>query len=197
MKEERRIRNSPTMRISFKTFLLIFCRTWFHWSTPLDQIRSFRKVGIRAPGLRPDLVNRTKFTIGDLDAEDDDIDPIDTTVPSPVGVRRGSLEYYKRKLETAIDVIGLMDFTPPLPKEAGILETTPQPAAAQEYISERAQLYEEEYGSYTLKQMGVKKKAKRKAAQVERERIDTTKAGREKKKVDAVTKQLALEFNLV
>ena len=88
--------------------------------------------------------------------------------------------------------IALLKQVPVLPKEAGLLVTTPQ--RAQEFISERERLYEEEFGSCTLKDMGAKKKRKRDAAQKERERIDGEKEKRELKKADAANKKLELEL---
>ena len=173
VKEERKIRNKPTMRISFVQFMIIFARVWFYWSSPLDRVRSFRKVGITAHGshgIRPDLVNRSKFTIGEVDEEEEE-EEMNTTVESPEGVRKDSRMYYKRKLESALSIINQLTEVPWSPAEAKLLVTTPQPS--QQYISSRERLCEEEFGSYTLKGMGEKKRLKRDARQSERDRITT------------------------
>ena len=181
VKEERRLRNKPTMRISFIDFLLIFSRIWFHWSSPMDRIRSFRKVGITAHGLRPDLVNRSKFTIGELRPDDNaDDDQIDITVPSPEGVRKGSQLYYKRKYGAAMEVIDKLVQIPWTPAAGQLLVTTPQPS--QTCISNRQRLAEEEFGSYTLKDMGETKRQKKAEAEAERLRIDSNKAAAAEKK---------------
>ena len=189
VKEERKIRNKPTMRISFVQFMIIFSRVWFHWSSPLDRVRSFRKVGITAHGIRPDLVNRSKFTIGEIEEEEEE--EMNTTVESPEGVRKDSLLYYKHKLESALSIINQLKEVPWTPKEALLLITTPQPS--QVYMSSRERLCEEEFGSYTLKCMGENKRLKRDAKQFERDRITTKRNASVAKKLKAAMDEQELD----
>jgi hypothetical protein len=50
------------VNLGVKDFLAIFSTVWFNWSSKLDRITAFRRVGICTDALRPDLVNRKNFT---------------------------------------------------------------------------------------------------------------------------------------
>ena len=72
-------RGEPTPRLSTKVyeadvrvgmadFLNIFSLVWFTWSTAMDRITSFRRVGITTDALRPDLICRDDFAPARLEA---------------------------------------------------------------------------------------------------------------------------------
>ena len=177
----------------------IFCRCWFAWSTPLDRIRSYRKVGITSKQLRPDLINRAQFySQADLEKEDEKENAhlvVDTTIPTPTA-RAGSKEYYRELSNAQAALIEKLMNIPCTPIEGGVLKM--QPMTCQERNSGRARVLDdmEEYGSCYLKDMVGSKKAKRKKREDERERIDGDKRRRveEKEKAESEAADLQRRF---
>ena len=100
--------------------------------------------------------------------------------PSPDGVEKGTLEYYKKKFEAAMDLNARLRDIPITPKEAGVLTVLPN--NTQRADSKRQRLTESEYGSENLKDMLSIKRAKRLEAEEERARIEGNKAARAAKK---------------
>lgn len=99
---------------------------WLSWSTRLDRIKSFRSVGLSQGGqaLRPDLIDRSNFIL-DLGEDSPAVSPIKVEIISPVDERAGSANYWRKKFEQAMVVVGKFQERPVLPSEAGVLEPKP------------------------------------------------------------------------
>ena len=174
VKEERLIRKNPELKITWEIFTLIVCRTWLTWSTPMDRIRSFRKVGITHLGLRPDLINRATFYMKkDIEDEEANEPVLDTSIPEPEGLEEGSKEYYEEKLASAMALIERLKNVPCTPKEAGVLALAP--TTCQERDAGRMRLSTDEHSSCKMKDMVGTKKRRRLENEMERARIDQDK----------------------
>ena len=95
---------------------------------------------------------------------------------SPEGVRKGTLEYWKRKCANLTAFNERVANIPFTPKEAGVLKIAP--STCQENDSARCKLNNDEFGSCKMKDMVGTKRKKREEAEAERERIDGKKQAR-------------------
>eukprot|EP00968_Pinguiococcus_pyrenoidosus_P021349 scaffold2754_cov401-Pinguiococcus_pyrenoidosus.AAC.2 len=124
---------------------------WPHWASPLDRRESFKKVGIEQDRVQPQNVDRTSFAVKPVTPLKfrEEVTPV---VDSPVGPRRGSLEYYKGKLSAAMAVIDELRNIPLLPEEAGIMQVSSSREEAYTARGDRRRV-RSEYGSFQLRQL--------------------------------------------
>jgi hypothetical protein len=117
--------NNYSAPINTNAFLKIISTIWFSWSTKLDRIRSFQKVGITCGGLFSELVSRRGFVATlelrgddpDAAAEADGAPPLMTVREPPIGLRAGSLEAAQWKVGELERVLANVTATPYTPAE--------------------------------------------------------------------------------
>ncbi|KAK3262736.1 hypothetical protein CYMTET_28424 [Cymbomonas tetramitiformis] len=118
------------MKVNVTDFIRIFSRVWFSWSTPTDRITAWRKVGICQNFLAASEIDRSNFIVQDIEKHTSTAPPSVTEFKgSPLGVRKGSSEYYKRKIEAYKNLASAWETYETSPIEQGILnpEILPHP----------------------------------------------------------------------
>ncbi|KAK3240080.1 hypothetical protein CYMTET_50046 [Cymbomonas tetramitiformis] len=87
-----------TMNIT--DFIRQFCVVLFSWSSIMDRITAFRRVGIFQVELAPGQIDRTNFVYQPEEKVEAEAPPnVEDFRTSPEGVRKDTTEYLKRKLE--------------------------------------------------------------------------------------------------
>ncbi|KAK3261363.1 hypothetical protein CYMTET_29727 [Cymbomonas tetramitiformis] len=87
------------IKVNTTDFIRIFCTVWFSWSTPMDRITAWRRVGICRNLLGPSEIDRSHFLVLDSEVKKSSAPPsVASFRASPQNVRKGSSEYYKRKI---------------------------------------------------------------------------------------------------
>ncbi|KAK3278810.1 hypothetical protein CYMTET_13278 [Cymbomonas tetramitiformis] len=110
------------MKVNVTDFIRIFSRVWFFWSTPTDRITAWRKVGICQNFLAAFEIDRSNFIVQDNEKHTSTAPPSVTEFKgSPLGVRKGSSEYYKRKIEAYKNLASAWETYETSPIEQGIL----------------------------------------------------------------------------
>ncbi|KAK3236871.1 hypothetical protein CYMTET_53014 [Cymbomonas tetramitiformis] len=110
------------MKVNVTDFIRIFSRVWFSWSTPTDRITAWRKVGICQNFLAASEIDRSNFIVQDIEKHTSTAPPSVTEFKgSPLGVRKGSSEYYKRKIEAYKNLASAWETYETSPIEQGIL----------------------------------------------------------------------------
>ncbi|KAK3268255.1 hypothetical protein CYMTET_23230 [Cymbomonas tetramitiformis] len=90
-----------------RLFYVFFCGVWFGWCTIMDRITAFRRVGIFQTALAPGQIDRTGFIYRpEVKVVAQAPPDVESFSGSPVGVRKDSAEYLKRKLAAYKDLAG-------------------------------------------------------------------------------------------
>ena len=112
--------HNPNLDVSLNTsdFLRIIAEQWPHWCEPGDVRRAFELVGIISNGINTSDINKSKFR---LEVPQLESQPMNTTIVSPIGVRKGSAEYWKAKCESAEGIIADLMDREVGPVESGVL----------------------------------------------------------------------------
>lgn len=124
----------PDMTVNLGTFLHIVCQIWFTWSTPIDRMTAFRRVGITRM-IDPTAVDRSRFAVVDQAMEHQAKQGISTRGVSrtavdvhptklqatPERLKMHGPEYYKWKCADQQRVIDNLANTPLLPSQCQVL----------------------------------------------------------------------------
>ena len=150
----RCIFDNQALCISNKNFMRIFCLIWFSWSSPLDRVRSFSKVGITNEGLRPDLIDRSNFFVPIENVNSPEPSPL-KQIGSPEDIEEGEDGYFEHKYNAALQVIAQLKKTPYSAAQVGVLKAlTCHNATA----AKRRRMHSD-HGSYRLRGMLQQKEA--------------------------------------
>eukprot|EP00854_Cymbomonas_tetramitiformis_P009841 gene9842-11656_t len=169
MRYHRKVDESE-VKVNATDFLRIFCDIWFTWSTVMDRKIAWRRVGIMQECIAPDEINREHFVVH-AGPEVKDSVPLSFAdfSGSPEGVRKGTPEYFKRKL-AAIRALGqeweTFETTPML---RGILEVRSVPPLPPKPSKGRLS---DNNGSFSFNEVRKKKAAKKQAEQDARQETE-------------------------
>ena len=118
--------------INKDAFMTILGDIWKEWVTPEQLVKAGKRVGISDSGLDINWMDQTKFEAAEAILNPPDVMKTpskiskellnSTIIESPDGVRKGSAEYYRRKLEQSLEHIQyLSETTPNLEEVPGLM----------------------------------------------------------------------------
>ncbi|KAK3269961.1 hypothetical protein CYMTET_21613 [Cymbomonas tetramitiformis] len=155
------------IKVNTIDFIRIFCRVWFSWSTPMDRITAWRRVGICQNFLAPSEIDRAHFLVQETTIKRSSAPPSVTSFcASPEGIRRGSLEYYKRKYDAMKNLAETWEAYETTPVEKGILSPEILPPLPPKPSKGRLP---DNNGSFGFNDILAKKRAKKAEVQAARE----------------------------
>uniref|UniRef100_A0A7S3NNK5 DDE-1 domain-containing protein n=1 Tax=Aureoumbra lagunensis TaxID=44058 RepID=A0A7S3NNK5_9STRA len=99
-------------------FISLVARIWKDWSSVDDRINSFAQVGILQNRVAPENIDRSQFYVQPPPKE---VQKVNTTIASPVGVEKESAEYWQEKYAQAQKIIEAQANREVDPAEAGIM----------------------------------------------------------------------------
>ena len=181
----------PDTAINLGMFLHILSLIWFSWSTPIDRMTAFRRVGITRV-LDLNAVDRSRFAVVDqavaheeqqrastrgVSRTAQDVHPTQLqATPERLKKKRG-LEYYMWKCEDQQRVIDNLSNTPLLPSKCQVL----QPPKLSIPKQSKRQL-NKQHGSFTMQGLLEKKKRKMEEAEAEAKQKQKARKVQEKAK---------------
>lgn len=152
-KKEYRKQFGESEAIDYGAFMWIFNRIWLSWSTPMDRIVSFRKVGITQSMLRPELVDRSKIHLMADDNAKEGLSPIrpkylEVNLPTPPlldgSTRKNTAIYWKTKYQQEHEARLEVLRNPFTPTECGVM-TIPEHKKSRKRVAHRS---ENKHGSF-------------------------------------------------
>ena len=98
---------SKFSKINREGFMLILAELWGKWTTPEKIVNAARQVGITSTGLNVSYMQQSKFeqaraVLEDAETEESASSSLTSMLetPSPVNTRKGSAQYYKKKVKS-------------------------------------------------------------------------------------------------
>ncbi len=160
------------IKVNVTDFIRIFSRVWFCWSTPIDRITAWRKVGICQNLLALSEIDRSNFLVQDIEPHASMAPPsVSAFTGSPAGVKKGSSAYYKRKFEAMRDLAASWETYESSPIERGILSPEILPPLPPKANKGRLS---DNNGNFQFNNILGKKRAKQAEQQAAREHTEFT-----------------------
>ena len=115
---------TPNFIVNREVFMVILTEVWPSWTNDKFLVKADKRFGIAKDGLSVHLMQQDKFETAAkcIRSSNKKMDTADNlAISSPVGIRKGTAEYYKVKIENAQKVIARLNPSTPSLEEIGLL----------------------------------------------------------------------------